>query len=374
MGAKWLAGVYGEKLVTAELDKLKDAPFLDSHRFRMRLAPHFFFLKPVDGATQLAPFSFAPLDYGLKAIAYEPIPLGRHKRCLPTFGGLAIPAKGRISGESFAVDNVPRWITKILLEQQEKVCVLSLISMPDGRSRTGTFFRYRIEGSSLFFMPLRNRNDGRYLIGKGVLSGEWLRPHTRLAGGMFKEEYELEKHCLLTAGGSFFRKKDTDFYISYRSMSTDLRMDLPLALMVVKEEKGFRKMAGTFGASVGYSMGKHLEVMELRNVLADGNVVDFSERKPDFDIRESEDGLQYLVYSVFRLLYACATAYNYGKGGLQRLFEGREFPENQKAAIAICYHLLRKDFLKGVSNGNLKYFESLNVRDFSVLLAKIRSE
>jgi hypothetical protein len=237
-----------------------------------------------------------------------------------------------------------------------------------------TFFKYAVKGNSILFESLRSKKDGRYLVGKGVFSGEWLRPHTKFAGGMFKEEYEMEKHCPLTAGSSFFRKKGTDFYINYRSMNTDLRMDLPIALMVVKEEKGFRKMAGILGASTDYSMGKHLEVMDLRNILADGNVVDFSERKPDFDIRENEDDLGYLVQSVFRLLYACATAYNYGKGGLQRLFEGREFQGNQRAAIELCYHLLLKDFLKGVSNENQRYFEPLNVRDFSALLAKIRSE
>lgn len=374
MGAKWLAGVYGEKLITAELDELKDAPFLDSHRFRMRLAPHFFFLKPVADAARRAPFSFDPSDYGLKSIAYEPILLGRHRGALSTYGGLAIPANGRLSGNSFVVDNVPRWVTKTLLEQLEKVCVLSLVTVPDGISRTGTFFRYTIEGSSIFFMPLRNRKDGKYLVGKGVLSGEWLRPHNKLDGGMFKEEYEMEKLCPLTVGSSSFRKKDRDFYINYRSMSTDLRMDIPIALMLLKEEKGFRKMAETLGVSTEYSMGTYIEYMELRNVLAEGNLVDFAERNVGFDIREHEFEMRQLNKSVFRLLYASATAYNYGKAGLQRLFEARQLTEKQQNEIEMCYHSLRKDFLKGISRGHQKYFEPLNVRDFSALLAKIRAE
>jgi len=374
MSGEWLAGVYGEKLVVCGLDELKDAPFLDSHRFRMRLAPYFFFLQPADGATKLKPFSFQPMDYGLKAIAYEPILLGRHKGALSTYGGLAIPAQGRMAGNSFAVDDIPRWITKTLLDQQEKVCVLSLVSMPDGRSRTGTFFRYKIEGNSIFFTPLRNRSDGRYLAGKGVFSGEWLRPHTKFSGGMFKEEYAMELHCPLTVGSAYFRKKGTDFYINYRGMSTDLRMDSPLAIMVLKEEKGFKKMAKTLGVSLDYSIGKYIEYMELRNVLADGNMVDFAERNPGFDIRGHAFELKNLNLSVFRLLYASATAYNYGKAGLQRLFEARQLTEKQQNEIEMCYHSLRKEFLKEISIGNQKHFEPLNVRDFSYLLAKIREE
>lgn len=367
MGTEWLLGVYGGKLVTAgdsyirrfwkKLGELRQSPFLEKHHLRQNLVPHFFFIRPAPKERQ-AEADFDHKAYGLQSAYYEAMEgeLNPKER-----GGLRIAAKGKASGNCFTVDGVPESLLSSISGTENAACVLALIDLSYGTARTGTFFNYRIEGSSIRFKPIIR--SGNCLIGKGVLAGAWPELLRNWTGAMNLLEYEKEKHCPLNVGASHFKKDGMDLYITYRRAATDLRLDMPAAFIFLKEEDGFRLLAKNLGASMERTFGKCISEIWLRNVLADGNLVDYADINKSkglkFDIRQEQALLDDLVLDIFKILYLSAAASRHGEEGLFKMLACKRMGAEERKETGETYGALLCEFMKGLGAGNLGYFQRL---------------
>jgi len=386
MADSWLIGVYYGEFVTADLayakrvwkhlGKMRSSPFLEFSKSREYLTPNFFFLRPVHNAT--VQNAFDNISYGLPHIAYESIEGDRIEKSKKKREGLRIRAKGTVSGKYFVVDAVPRELMKDIREHSDEkgkgVCVLSLTNaLPDketyGCSRTGTFFAYEIRKNCIAFEPLAH--NGTYLVGKGVLVGAW--PHLAglevEIGGMEKWGYIREFFCPLTIGGSSFERDGSKVFIVYRGVKTDLRVDMPAVLLFVNKAKGFGLLAENLGISVNCAFGRYIEKILQRNILADGNIVDYidinnDKRRLDFDIRKNRRALEKLVKDVFALLFLCALVSVCGENALDALKDQERFAvfmdnEGRFEKIKKRYHQLRVRFTEKLESGHVHCFRGL---------------
>jgi len=384
----WLMGVYRGELVTVnehykkefwdKLIELRKGKFLGYNIKRNKLAPYFFFLKPADGAKRLGDIESATRleDYGLAGIAYESLDDGTH-----TPPRYMMPAKGRREGRLFFSDNTPAGIIASIKGQGIATLALcdETLETP-GVVRTGTFFSYEATGSSIAFKPLMHQN--RYIAGKGILVGAWSGSAYKF-GGMIQHQYKREKRCPLNIGSAYFKRKGFGFYITYRSVETDLRLDMPAALLYLAKAGGIKHLAKNLGASLNYAFGKYIEQIFLRDTLADGNIVDYEDITPlsglDFDIRKDTEKLKGLTLSVFKTLYLCTAASIYHGKGLKSVLDLDKclgFTRKNYTAINERYQALCDEFLSGLSKENRIYFsgqhkkEILSIRDMDRLFTE----
>lgn len=385
----WLFGMYYGEFVTVskayvkklwkDLGRMRCSPFLEFSKSREYLFPQFFFLKPAENATVLR--CFDNVAYGLPDIAYEAIEGTVLEKGKLKKGGIRVLAKGVVEGKLFVVNNVPLntlfELNKHVDEKGRGICVLALTNaFPDketyGCSRTGTFFNYEIREKYIVFEPLFNKDKGNYLVGKGVIYGAW--PHLKglpiEIGGMNESEYEREVFCPLTIGGSGFKKDGSEFRIVYRGVKTDLRFDMPAAILFVKKAKGFERLAENLGISISYAFGRYLEFIFQRNILADGNIVDYDNingdhRKIKFNIKKNKEMLNLLVRDVFDLLFICALVSVFEETAFEALKDQEKFlvlidNEERFEAVKKRYHALRVRFMDMLKKNQTAFFHDLD--------------
>lgn len=415
-GLVWLVGMYGNEFVTVEapyrtkiwkqLTLLRRSPLLEFQYSRERLIPYFFFLKPVENAKVLK--SFDSGGYHLLNVAYEAVENVSEKGEIKR-GGIRIPARGVVRGESFAVKDVPVEIIRTIENYKEKdggvVCALALINtvlhaqewinlvfQPKededklGIARTGTFFKCWVDGAGLRFMPLRHHNTN--LSGKGILVGAWPERMKVMGveytnGGMHNREYSREEYCPLTIGGSVFQIKKnekSEFYITFRGICTDIRMDMPAAFLFLRKKGMLRNFAKNFGVSINRTFGRCLGGIDQRNILADGNLIDYADINENrvgmyFDITKHENRIQQLRSDVFSLLYLCALVSACGEAAFEAL-------KNRDAFVALIkkncgkikaeYATLLSEFQNSLKYKKKQYFTGLEDLDscFKSLFSK----
>lgn len=280
----WLIGVYKGGLITASdeeageiagYNRLGDTLNYVTDLNRTKLRPYFFMLAPVERAEIIEGDKNLFEGYGLNNIAYKCSEIE------------PIPAYGCVEKGCFMSDSKhlnKRYFDKLKLhypDEKSRVCVLAL-KTKGFWVRTGTFFRFTIDGDAIRFEPFVKGN--KYLVGKGVLLG--INRYRKPIGTMRYVEARNEMLCPASKcwvqgtndGWNIFNRGK--FFMVYRQVSSDLRADMPLALLKVSQIDGaFESMFKALGESLEYDYDKfgrlRTKACEV-NIQLDGTIVDYA--------------------------------------------------------------------------------------------------
>lgn len=235
-------------------------------------------------------------------------------------------------------------------------------------TRTGTFFKFFEEGGRIGFSSCTH--GGKCLVGKGILLGIHPNPST---GTMDAEEAEREWHSpvsRLCAKFRYCKYGNRDFYIIYREASTDLRADMPLAMLNANlaDKASFETMFRTLGKCASSRISKKRLYLLGRNVLLDGVIVDYADPEEDVDLDDPAELelLQNMRQELRAMIYAAAMISAMGEKALKELAVGPEglterlFPSS--FAILRRYDHYLECFAEGAGK-NMRYFSELYWRD-----------
>lgn len=372
---EWLIGVYKGKLITAtddekdkiwkEKESIHKTGLFDTKTERARFRPYFFMLLPtpetetvivrrnkyiwIDGRMFLK-------KYGLDSTAYR-------------YGSLYIPAYGSLKKNCFILDE--RYTKKEhiqLLEEcwpdpKEGVCALAL-KREEWGARTGTFFKFEVKDGKIIFEPCTF--DGKYFTGKGILLGVSTDPGM---GTMNRREAKAEMSNPISKICTRFGYKllygDRKFYIVYREVPTDLRADMPLAMLkVAGVENAFEEMFKNLGTQTKQLIDEKRLRLRGRDILLDGTIVDYADLTDIIDF-DDPDNCQIVANEKNELrsiLYAAALISATREDGLIALTKGKEalvrLTNKKFDGIYEKYSLFFDHFSLG-AGGAIKYFRDL---------------
>ncbi len=374
---EWLLGVYKGNLITA---KKEDAPEVIGYNHldetlvsgaefnRSNIRPCFFILQPVADGTFVWGDKKLLEKYELEHIAYK------DGRISP------IQAYGRAQGDCFILDN--KYLTKRLVFELEShfaqgqvVCILALKTRGLW-VRTGTFFTVDIKGRELVFRPCKR--EKKYLVGKGVLLG--IRAYSSRIGTTSRREAENEKLCPVSKSCVRFQNGGLNifhrgqFFIVYREVSTDLRADMPLALLKISQIDGaFEALFKRLGESLRreyVEFGCVRTTAYARDIQLDGVVVDYA-RPIDKHTAKNAKTLESLKGAVRSLLFFTALVSVHKKDALSAMARGRKgverLVERTRGGLYSKYKSFFEKFVEGAEVARVN-FEDLasegNVANF----------
>lgn len=379
-GGNWLLGVYKGSLITASDDerddiwmytyKIRSKGIFHTADKRQRLAPYFFILEPVSDNNVLMIRKKGSNGRIKKSVAHEFLgKFGLESLAYEHSGTEPVPAYGHVKKDCFILDETLVSEYKKnngirLAERMEgSTCVLAL-KMESGIVRTGTFFKSRVKDGKIVLEPCKiPEGESAYLVGKGVLLG--MAKDDSRKGGMEETQSKYEMECRVSRLSVGFYDpvytKDI-FSIVYRVVSTDLRADLPLALLKVSQadETAFERMFQQLGASVREEFGKRIVVPW--NLQIDGNPVDFG----DFEYVPFPTRRLKIEEELCRIMLSAALISVAGKKALLAMAgsdaEVKKLAQEDKGVIQERYELFFGKFSEGAGKVT-EVFEAVGKRE-----------
>lgn len=378
----WLIGVYNGKFITAAREEknsiwkankeIHSSGFFRTPKPREKLVPYFFMLEPIPKGNAESMAGNAKLlgSYGLDALAYK-------------YGNLKLPAYGHAENGCFfldeavvkkfegehggdycmGVDKIPRGRAFVLALMSEDV------EPEDRKVRTGTFFKFYSEDKKAFFKPCKRGE--KYLVGKGVLLG--INPSAN-AGYMHAGEATDEMKCPVSKlMARFVYDGQGHYFIVYREVSTDMRADMPLALLktFAEDRSIFENMFYNLGRSVREAkekFGKMRTALYAWNVQLDGTIVDFADLV-DCHIPGSLNHFLYAKEDLFKMLMSTALISIAGRSALSEMAKGwskaAKLAKNKKIEGRVCerYQFFFNKFKEGAGEEISAWFREVGEAD-----------